>query len=114
MSKKLPASTLIEVLIALVIIMAVFITASKIYVNVFMSAPSYQNMSIKKQLLDQLNKCIENPNEVTEHSIIEGIEYQTTVKQAGYSDSLSIVEVKAFNQEKLVGAIKGLTKKQAQ
>ena len=107
--KKVAASSLIEVLIAMVIILIVFTIAIKIFNNVVSSSVSFRNVKVQSQL-DLLAKQVEDIGYVeTEVLQIEDISYEFVVKMSEVND-VAELEIRATQTGKFIGSIRTLFK----
>lgn len=105
--KRLAGSTLIEVLIAMVIIMAVFSIATAVFSNVISSGVSVKrirtNAEIEKLRLQVLN----DSTFIDQHFNIDSIGYEVKFLEGTVSGA-TIVEIEANDHGKAIGKIKFL------
>lgn len=110
-SNKVNASTLLEVIVAMVIIMVVFVIATGIYTNVIKSSPS-----IKQQQARALAAGIIQQSKIdhdwTESQVqVDSITLQKEVlPYEGYVD-LILIKVTAKEQGKEIGVVKQIVKR---
>ena len=107
LNKKISASTLVEVLVAMLIIMIVFAIASKIYLNSFLQVPSYTKLRVEQELENQLQQIQTGEMIPMEDVIIDGVIYQSLISDSQF-EGLKVIEIKALQEEKVVSKIKGL------
>ncbi len=105
--KKLAGSTLIEVLIAMVIIMVVFSIAMGLFTNVLSGGVSYPKVRAINQMELLKNEVIQNKNVEQDHVIIDSVDYTFTSKNSGLS-GIAILEIKAAQRGKLLGSLRCL------
>jgi hypothetical protein len=104
--KTVPASTLIEVLIAMVIIMVVFVISIKVFNNVLYSGVSLKKLRIQNQL-NILSKDVKRQGHVPEQVVvIDSVTYEYLVEDADMG--LSRLEIKANENGKSLGSTKCL------
>jgi hypothetical protein len=108
--KKVPASTLIEVLIAMVIIMVVFVISIKVFNNVLYSGVSLKKLQVQNQL-NVLSKEVKRQGYVPEQAmVIDSVTYEYLVEDTAIG--LSQLEIKATAQGKTIGEVRCLFKSQ--
>ena len=107
LNKKLNASTLVEVLVAMLIIMVVFAIASKIYLNSFLQAPSYTKLMVSQQLKHQLQQLQNGEINPEEEVSVDGIIYHTQISKTKI-EGIDLVEIRATQEKMLIAKIKGL------
>ncbi|MCX2495296.1 type II secretion system protein [Pedobacter sp. PF22-3] len=108
-NKQLEASTLIEVLIAMVIIMVVFSMAMGLFSNVLSSGISMRKVQIGQQLETLRLQVIESRSIEQESVWIDSVDYKiNVVKQA--TSAMQMVEIKANDHGAPVGYIRFLLK----
>ncbi|MFC1226722.1 hypothetical protein ACFE6N_23160 [Pedobacter sp. BG31] len=108
-SKQLEASTLIEVLIAMVIIMVVFSMAMGLFSNVLSSGVSMRKVQIGQQLETLRLQVIKSGSVEQENLQLDSVDYKiNVVKQA--SSAMHIVEIKAAEHGTPAGHIRFLLK----
>lgn len=108
-NKRIPASTLLEVLIAMVIIMTIFAIALKVFNNVLASSVSLKKVRIHNQLnlLKEEARLFGAKEEVIE---VDSILYTYQIDQSGV-EGLRQLEIKATENGKSFGSIKCLIKR---
>lgn len=110
-SSKLPASTLIEVLISMVIIMAVFVIGIAVFTRVTQSGFSMSRAEAQQQMHKIIQESIFNKDWEDQELMQDSILYIKSVKEySGYPDLL-IIEVNALQQEKNIGTLRQLVRK---
>jgi Tfp pilus assembly protein PilV len=107
-NKQVPASTLLEVLIAMVIIMTVFTVALKVFNNVLSSSVSLKKIRVHNQL-NLLKEEARQYGFRDETLEVDSILYTYQVNQIEVAN-LSQLEIKATEHGKLLGSIKFLIK----
>lgn len=108
-SKLLEASTLIEVLIAMVIIMVVFAMAMGLFSNVLSSGVSMRKVQIGQQLEALRLQVIEHGSVEQESIRVDSVDYKiNVVKQA--ASAMQMVEIKAADHGAQAGYIRFLLK----
>ena len=109
-SRKLRASTLVEVLIAMVIIMAVFVTGIAIYTNVTQSGFSTSRLKAQQEMQKIINESISLKDWEAQELDADSILYKKTVSSyAGYPDLL-LIEVKAVQNGRELGELRQIVK----
>jgi type II secretory pathway pseudopilin PulG len=108
--KKLEGSTLIEVLIAMVIIMVVFSIAMGLFSNVLSSGVSMRKVQINQQLESLRLQVIENGKIEQEHLVIDSVDYEL-IKTEQASSETDLLEIKANDHGTPAGNIRFLLKK---
>jgi len=108
-SKQLEASTLIEILIAMVIIMVVFAMAMGLFSNVLSSGVSIRKVQIGQQL-ETLRLQVMESGSIDQESVrIDSVDYKiNVVKQA--TSAMQMVEIKAADHGAPAGHIRFLLK----
>ena len=105
--KKLKASTLIEVLIAMVIIVVIFTVAMQVFSNVLNTGISFKKLEVQNQM-EQLAQEIKQQGYLKENDLLlDSVSYQfklTDTEMAG----ISYLEIKAAIRNKNVGVYKCL------
>lgn len=94
---KLKASTLLEVIVAMVIILIVFVLATGIFSNVIRSSPSLKAQKINAVISGVLEKSMQNGDWQDEVIQVDSMQFQKTVTSyQGRHDllliSLSVIE----------------------
>ncbi|RQO80235.1 hypothetical protein DBR40_01050 [Pedobacter sp. KBW01] len=108
--KRLSGSTLIEVLIAMVIIMVVFSIAMGLFSNVLRSGVSMRKVRVNQQLELLRQQAIKNGKIESGHQLIDSIDYEcSTLKQV--NGGMDILEIKATDNGAQAGSIRFLLKK---
>lgn len=111
-NKKLAASTLIEVLIAMVIIMVVFAIAIQVFSNVLNTGVSYKKLQVQNQL-QLLSEQVRQKGYVEEESLkIDSVNYQLSTEPSDVA-GIAKLEIKAKLNGTNLGSIKCLFKEQA-
>jgi type II secretory pathway pseudopilin PulG len=108
--KKLAGSTLIEVLIAMVIIMVVFSIAMGLFSNVLSGGVSIRKVQINQQLESLRLQVIESRRIEQEHLVIDSINYEL-IKTEQASSETDLLEIKANDHGAPAGNIRFLLKK---
>jgi hypothetical protein len=109
--KKLPASTLPEVIISMVIIMAVFVVAIGIYVKVTQSGLSMSKTWAQQRMKSILMESIKNKDLEDAVLNLDSVEFKKSVTAyAGYADIL-LITIQANQHGKNVGSLQQLIKK---
>ena len=107
--KRITASTLLEVLIAMVIIMAVFTIAIKVFNNVMASGISFKKVRVHGQLDVLATEARQNGVIGDREIAIDSIVYSYSIYPSGI-ENLSQLEIKATENGKLLESIKCLVK----
>lgn len=106
-NKRLDGSTLVEVLIALVIIMVVFTIATAVFSNVLSGGVSMRQIQANTQM-EKLRLHFQDSTVVDQQNLsIDSIKYQVVFMDSA-SAGLTLVEISATDHEKSVGKIKFL------
>ncbi|WP_146198828.1 hypothetical protein [Pararcticibacter amylolyticus] len=112
LTKKIEASTLVEVLIAMVIIVAVFGVAIGIYTNVTQSGYSVSTTQSQQQMRKIADESILNHDWEDQELMEDSIIYRKTVSAwPGYQD-LVLIEVQALQNEKVLGKLRQVARKE--
>ncbi len=107
--QKLDASTLVEVLIAMVIIMVVFSIAMGLFSNVLSGGVSMRKVKINQQMESLRLQIAEDGKIEEEHVVIDSIDYQlSATKQTG--SEMALLEIKASDHGTPAGSIRVLLK----
>jgi type II secretory pathway pseudopilin PulG len=107
---KIKASTLLEVIVAMVVILIVFVLATGIYANVMGSSPSVKQQQVKALMSGLIVKSITDSNWNDEEIMIDSISLiKKVLPYQDYAD-LKLLEVNAYKQNKEVGNIKRIVK----
>jgi Tfp pilus assembly protein PilV len=102
--KKFGAGTLIEVIIAMVIIMVVFGIALKVFGNLLYSGVSYQKVEVQNQL-DVLAMEIKDRGFIKEEMMeIDSVTYHFFTDTSAVS-GVSKLEIQAMQKDKLLSKI---------
>ncbi|SES20198.1 PulJ/GspJ family protein [Pedobacter rhizosphaerae] len=109
MKKKIPASTVIEVLIAMVIILVVFAIAMGLFSNVLSSGVSYRKVQAQNQLQVLSQEVINKGYVENTAVVVDSIDYQLSTETTE-NPSLSSLKIKASQHGKLLGEVKCLFK----
>ncbi|NTE04305.1 hypothetical protein G6M26_06495 [Agrobacterium tumefaciens] len=105
--KRIEGSTLVEVLIALVIIMAVFTIASAVFSNVINGGISMRQIRINAQM-EKLRLHYLDSTAVDQQSLtVDSVEYHVIFTDSVSAD-ITRVEINAVDQGKSSGKIKFL------
>ena len=108
-NKKIQASTLIEVLIAMVIIMVVFAIAMKLFSNVMSSGVSYRKVQVQNQL-QILSEEVKQKGYVPQATLkVDSVDYQFETKASDVA-GIAQLEIKASMNKRELGSIKCLFK----
>lgn len=107
--KKLAGSTLIEVLIAMVIIMVVFSIAMGLFSNVLSGGVSMRKVQIKQQLESLRLQVINSGKIEQEHLVIDSVDYEL-IKTEQASSGTDLLEIKASDHGTPAGSIRFLLK----
>lgn len=111
LNRKVSASTLLEVIISLVIIMAVFTAAIAIYAKISTSELSLSRRQAQQQMQEMIQEVKEKKDWENETLQVKDIIYEKEITAyADYSD-LYQVKIKAFQNEKLISSMKEVIKK---
>ncbi len=109
MNKKLAGSSLIEVLIAMVIIMVVFAIAMRVFVNVMNTGISFKKIQVQNQL-NLLSKKVQFEGYFTEsHVLIDSVDYFIKADSSA-TPGFAKLSIKASQQNQLLGEMKCLFK----
>ncbi len=110
LSEKLKASTLLEVIVAMVVILIVFVLSTGIYANVIRSSPLVKQQRIKALMAGLIQQSMDQGNLKEEVVFIDSISFETTVNvYQGYADLL-LVSIVAVEQGNEVGKTKRIFK----
>jgi Tfp pilus assembly protein PilW len=102
--KKVSAGTLIEVIIAMVIIMIVFGIALKIFSNVLFGGVSYQQVSVQNQLDILATEVKDKGFVANELVVLDSINYHFLTDTSAIL-GISKLEIKAVRNDKQLGKI---------
>ncbi|TKC60298.1 hypothetical protein FBD94_15445 [Pedobacter hiemivivus] len=107
---KIKASTLLEVIVAMVVILIVFVLATGIYANVMRSSPSVKQQRVKAILSGWIAESIAAGNWKDEVIAIDSMAFQKTVTPYQTYPDLRLVKVVAIEQGKEIGVLKRVVK----
>ncbi len=110
--KKLQASTLVEVLIAMVIIMAVFVVAMAIYTRVTGSGYALSSTRSQLQMQQIIRESISSRDWQEQQVEVDSIVYQKTVTAYPGYDDLVVIEVKATQNDQVLGKLRQVVRKE--
>ncbi len=107
---KLRASTLLEVIVAMVVILIVFVLATGIYANVMRVSPSVKQQQVKALISGLIEKSIAESNWNDEEIEVDSI--YLLKKVLPYQDfiDLKLLQVIAIEQNKEIGNIKRIVR----
>ncbi|WP_443946641.1 PilW family protein [Pedobacter sp. AW1-32] len=112
MREKIESSTLIEVLIAMVIIMVIFSVAMGLFSNVIGSSTSYTKVKAQNQM-EVLADEIRTLGYVKENSIsIDSVDYQIEDDENAVN-GLKKIKIKASQQGRSLGSVQCLIQQNA-
>ncbi|MCJ0743684.1 type II secretion system protein [Pedobacter montanisoli] len=107
MHKKLKASTLIEVLIAMVIIVVIFTVAMRVFSNVLNTGISFKKIQVQNQL-EQLAQEVKQQGYLKENELLlDSISYRFRLTDTE-TPGIAYLEIKAAIRNKNVGIYKCL------
>jgi Tfp pilus assembly protein PilE len=110
-SNQVKASTLLEVIIAMVIILVVFVIATGIYTNVIRSSPSVKAQQAKALAVSLIEESISEKDWTDKSIEKDSIRLnKTVIPYEGYADLL-LITVTATEHGKTVGQSKQIIKK---
>lgn len=107
----LEASTLVEVIVAMVVIMVVFVLALGIYTGVVRSSPSFRQQEFRVKTENVLEQSIMERNWEDEVLQSDSVELQKTVEAYEQDTSLLLIKVKAVERGKEIGFSRRIVKK---
>lgn len=111
MLKRIESSTLLEVIISMVIMMAVFVVAMGIYTKVTHSGISLGKVKAQQHMKRIIDESVQNRDWEDAVSVNDSIEYKKTVSvYAGYEDRV-LITVEAVQQGRSIGDIKQIVEK---
>lgn len=105
------ASTLVEVIVAMVVIMVVFVLALGIYTGVLRSSPSFRQQEMRVKTENVLEQSVMERNWEDEVLVSDSIELQKTVAPYEQDTSLLLITVKAVERGKEIGLSRKIVKK---
>lgn len=107
---KVRASTLLEVIVAMVVIMIVFVLSTAIYTNVMRASPSLRQQRIKSIAAGLIQQSIAERNWNDDVVTIDSMSFQKTlIPYQGYGD-LKLLQVVAVAQGKEVWTARRVVK----
>lgn len=107
---KVKASTLLEVIVAMVVILIVFVLATGIYANVMRSSPSVKQQRVKAIISGLMGESITKGNWKDEVINIDSIAFQKTVTPYQTYSDLVLMQVIAIEQGKEIEMVKRIIK----
>ncbi len=107
--KKLEGSTLIEVLIAMVIIVVIFTIAMQVFSNVMQTGVSFRNIKVQNQMMAIAQEVKETGIVPQETLMIDSISYELKVADEG-SAGLPELEISATQAGQKLGEFRCLIK----
>lgn len=108
-NRKVVASTLMEVLIAMTIIMIVFVISIQVFNNVLNSGVSLKKLEVQNQL-NLLKDDIKRKGYISESSlIIDSVNYECQTQETDVANVV-LLEIKASQGGNLMGSTKCLFK----
>ena len=107
---KIKASTLLEVIVAMVVILIVFVLATGIYANVMRSSPSVKQQRVKAIISGLIAESIAAGNWKDEVIAIDSMAFQKTVTPYQAYPDLRLVQVVAIEQGKEISVVKRVVK----
>ncbi|CAM4116856.1 hypothetical protein SAMN06265348_103273 [Pedobacter westerhofensis] len=111
LKSSVKASTLLEVIVAMVIILVVFSLAMGIYNNVLGSTGSAKMEQISTAMEGVISKSINEQNWDDEESGQDSIQYKKTVTKYEDFTDLLLITVTATEHEQQVGKLRRIIKK---
>ncbi|MDN3588087.1 type II secretion system protein [Pedobacter aquatilis] len=104
-NKKLEGSTLIEVLVAMVIIMVICSIAMVVFNNVLSGGVSFKKVTAQNQI-NVWMKSIEDSGEFEEETVwLDSVEYRMSIKPSDFP-LINVLEIKAYQRGKPIAALK--------
>lgn len=104
-NRKLPAASLIEVLISMVIILVIFVISIKIFTNVYRTSTSNRKLKINYHL-NYLIEQVKKEGAISSKALtIDSVEYVFSVVELE-SKGLSQVVIKAIENEVVIDSMK--------
>ncbi|MFD2581603.1 hypothetical protein ACFSR6_03815 [Pedobacter vanadiisoli] len=107
--KQLEASTLIEVLIAMVIIMVVFSIAMGLFSNVLSGGVSMRKVQIGQQMESLRRQVMESGSIEQEHLRVDSVDYQISIVKP-VAPAMQLLEIRANDHGTPAGNIRFLLK----
>ncbi|WP_131535583.1 hypothetical protein [Pedobacter nototheniae] len=111
--KSLAASTLVEVLIAMVIIMVVFTTAIQIFNNVLYSGVSIKKIQVEQQLNILTNSVKQKGYQYQNELIVDSVVYSFNIDSTRLS-GLTTMEITGKLNNKILGRTRFIYKNDEQ
>jgi len=105
--KKLRGSTLIEVLIAMVIIVVIFTIAMQVFSNVMQTGVSFRNIKVQNQMMAIAQEVRETGVVPQETLVVDSISYELKIAAEGPS-GLPELEILATQAGQKLGEFKCL------
>lgn len=109
--KKLKGSTLIEVLIAMVIIVVIFTIAMQVFSNVMQTGVSFRNIKVQNQMMAIAQEVRETGVVPQETLVIDSIAYELKIGAKGAA-GLPQLEISATQAGQKLGELKCLINQQ--
>lgn len=109
---KLKASTLLEVIVAMVIILIVFVLATGIFTRVISSSPSLKQQQVASFSSGIIQESLYKRNWTDERIEIDSMVFQKTVEP--YMDDPDLVQISviAFEQGREIGKFRQVVRKE--
>jgi len=107
----LKASTLLEVIVAMVIIMIVFVLASGIFAKVIGSSPSVKQQQVRALCSGIIQESLAQRNWTDEAIEIDSVVFQKTVLPYGNDPDLLQISVSAIEYGKEIGKSRQVVRK---
>ncbi len=111
--RKVGASTLPEVLIAMIIIMSVFTIAITIYSRITVSGVSVTNTQVQGIMTQMIFTAVETNNWKEENVTLDSIYYQKTLSPYKDFKDLFIFQVTAKQEQKIIGSMRQILKRES-
>lgn len=111
---QLKAATLLEVIVAMVIIMVVFVIATAIYTNVIRSSPTMKQQRARALATALIRKSLEDGNWEDETELTDSIALQKTVSEYPGHPDLRVITVRAAERGRAIGMVRQIVKKEKQ
>lgn len=114
MQKRVRASTLLEVLVAMVIIMVVFTLSVRVFNNVIGSGTSFTKVKVQQQLSSLADEAQQKPPLNEELiKVIDSVEYRYLISESPLPNVIRL-EIRAVGNGKHLGSTSFLIKKDQQ
>lgn len=110
-SNKVNASTLLEVIVAMVVIMIVFIIATGIYTNVIKSSPSVKQQQARALAIGVIQQSKLDHDWTESIAQVDSITLQKEVAPYGEYADLILIKVTAKEHGKEIGVVKQIVKR---